>query len=111
MPDWSEVTVTGWPLRIAVPTHLPSGMRCRFCTSLYPCDCSRDVTPAGPLPVEPPAIDEDALRDAAKRLGNAKKPMIVVGGGAQDASPEVTALAEMLCSSTLFSFYAVSGGA
>ena len=47
-----------------------------------------------PLPVEQPAIDEDALRDAAKRLGAAKNPMIVVGGGAQDASPEVTALAE-----------------
>src|ERR1044072_7388058 len=49
--------------------------------------------PVAPLPPDEPAIDEDALRDAAKRLGNAKRPMIVVGGGAQDASPEVTALA------------------
>ena len=33
---------------------------------------------------------------AAKRLGAAKSPMIMCGGGAQDASPEVTALAAML---------------
>ena len=51
-----------------------------------------------------PAIDEDALRDAAKRLGAAKNPMIVVGGGAQDASPEVTALAEMLQAPVLCGF-------
>ena len=54
--------------------------------------------------VEQPAIDEDALRDAAKRLGAAKNPMIVVGGGAQDASPEVTALAEMLQAPVLCGF-------
>src|SRR3981081_2601798 len=32
-----------------------------------------------PLAVRQPAIDEDALRDAAKRLGAAKRPLIVVG--------------------------------
>ena len=32
----------------------------------------------------------------AKRLGAAKRPLIVAGGGAQDASPEVTALAHEL---------------
>jgi acetolactate synthase I/II/III large subunit len=63
-----------------------------------------DVTPCDPLPVAPPAIDEDALRDAAKRLGKAKNPMIVVGGGAQDASPEVTTLAEMLQAPVLCGF-------
>ena len=59
---------------------------------------------AGALPVEQPAIDEDALRDAAKRLGAAKNPMIVVGGGAQDASPEVTQLAGMLQAPVLCGF-------
>jgi acetolactate synthase-1/2/3 large subunit len=49
-----------------------------------------------PLPVKQPAIDEDALRHAARRLGAAKNPLIVVGGGAQDASPEVTQLSAML---------------
>jgi acetolactate synthase-1/2/3 large subunit len=57
-----------------------------------------------PIPVEEPSIDEDALRDAAKRLGAAKNPLIVAGGGAQDASPEVTALAEMLQAPVLCGF-------
>src|SRR5207237_10807470 len=34
-----------------------------------------EVTACDPLPVAQPAIDEDALRDAAKRLGAAKKPL------------------------------------
>jgi acetolactate synthase-1/2/3 large subunit len=63
-----------------------------------------NVTLCNPLPPEQPAIDEDALRDAAKRLAAAKNPMIVVGGGAQDASPEVTALAEMLQAPVLCGF-------
>ena len=40
----------------------------------------------------PPRIDEDAVRAAAKLLGKAKRVLIVAGGGAQDASPEVTLL-------------------
>jgi acetolactate synthase-1/2/3 large subunit len=65
---------------------------------------SGEVTLQDLLPVEQPAIDEDALRDAAKRLGAAKNPMIVVGGGAQDASPEVTQLAEILQAPVLCGF-------
>jgi acetolactate synthase I/II/III large subunit len=64
----------------------------------------RDVTPCDPLPVEQPAVDEDALRDAAKRLAVAKNPMIVVGGGTQDASPEVTTLAGLLQAPVLCGF-------
>jgi len=41
-------------------------------------------------------VDDDAVEAAAKLLGQAKNPLIVVGGGAQDASAEVTALAELL---------------
>jgi len=63
-----------------------------------------EVMPCDPLPAAEPAIDEDALRDAARRLAGAKNPMIVVGGGAQDASPEVTALAEMLQAPVLCGF-------
>jgi acetolactate synthase-1/2/3 large subunit len=63
-----------------------------------------NVSPCDPLPVEQPAIDEDALRDAARRLAGAKNPMIVVGGGAQDASPEVTTLAELLQAPVLCGF-------
>ena len=36
------------------------------------------------------------MRRAAKRLGAAKRPLIICGGGAQDASAEVTALSAML---------------
>jgi acetolactate synthase-1/2/3 large subunit len=63
-----------------------------------------ETAPVAPLPADEPAIDEDALRDAAKRLGKAKNPLIVVGGGAQDASPEVTALAGMLQAPVLSGF-------
>jgi acetolactate synthase-1/2/3 large subunit len=38
----------------------------------------------------------DAVRRAAKRLGAAKRLMIICGGGAQDSSAEVTALSAML---------------
>jgi acetolactate synthase I/II/III large subunit len=49
-----------------------------------------------PLPVAAAKIDAAAIRRAAKRLGAAKRPMIICGGGAQDASAEVTALSAML---------------
>ena len=47
-----------------------------------------------PLPELP--VDEDAVREAAKRLGAAARPLIVCGGGAQEASAEVTELSRML---------------
>jgi acetolactate synthase-1/2/3 large subunit len=52
------------------------------------------IAPAPPPPPLP--IDEDAVRDAAKRLAAAKRPLIVAGGGAQAASAEVTALSRLL---------------
>ena len=36
------------------------------------------------------------MRAAAKLLGKAKRVLIVAGGGAQDASPEVTLLSDLL---------------
>ncbi len=54
------------------------------------------VAPQPPLPVRRPKLDETAIRKAAKLLGAAKNPMIVCGGGAQDAASEVTALSAML---------------
>jgi acetolactate synthase-1/2/3 large subunit len=41
-------------------------------------------------------VDAEAVEAAAKILGAAQRPLILLGGGAQDAGPEVTALAEML---------------
>jgi len=52
--------------------------------------------PTAPPPAQPAPIDEDAVRAAAKRLGSAARPLIVAGGGAQDASPEVTELSRLL---------------
>ena len=51
---------------------------------------------AEPAPPRPPRIDADAIRAAAKLLGKAKRVLIVTGGGAQDASLEVTLLSSML---------------
>ncbi len=49
-----------------------------------------------PAPLRAPRIDDDAVKAAAKVLGKAKRVMIVTGGGAQDASAEVTLLSDML---------------
>jgi acetolactate synthase I/II/III large subunit len=54
------------------------------------------VQPVTPLPLREPAIDESAVKKAAKLLGAAKRPLIVAGGGALDASAEVTELAHLL---------------
>jgi acetolactate synthase-1/2/3 large subunit len=63
-------------------------------------ECAIDVWgragPVGeqaPLPVPQPPVDEEAVKAAAKRLGAAKRPLIIAGGGAQEASAEVTQLA------------------
>jgi acetolactate synthase-1/2/3 large subunit len=58
----------------------------------------RAAVPAivGPAPERPPKIDIDKVRAAAKVLGKAERVLIVAGGGAQDASPEVTLLSGIL---------------
>ncbi|MEL0110939.1 MAG: thiamine pyrophosphate-dependent enzyme [Rickettsiales bacterium] len=52
--------------------------------------------PGGPAEEEVIPVDTDKVEEAAKLLGKAQNPMIVVGGGAQDASAEVRLIAEML---------------
>ncbi len=66
-------------------------------------ECAIDVWhEAGPAPLIPPIppvmppVDPEAVERAARLLGAATRPLIVAGGGAQDAGPEVLALAEML---------------
>jgi acetolactate synthase-1/2/3 large subunit len=49
-----------------------------------------------PLPTPSPPFDEDAAADAARRLSAAKRPLIVAGGGAQDAAAEVSELSRLL---------------
>ncbi|MCY4665648.1 MAG: thiamine pyrophosphate-binding protein [Acidimicrobiaceae bacterium] len=43
-----------------------------------------------------PTIDTERIEEAARVLGQAQRPLIMVGGGAQDASEPVRELAEML---------------
>jgi acetolactate synthase-1/2/3 large subunit len=67
-------------------------------------ECAIDVwgrsAPVGPItPGEPrqqAPIDEDAILEAAKRLGAAARPFICCGGGAQGAAAEVTELSRLL---------------
>ena len=55
-----------------------------------------ELSPVAPLPLPAPAIDEEAVLAAAKILGAAERPFIVLGGGAQGAPEEVAALSQML---------------
>ena len=57
---------------------------------------SAPVTVQPLLPMPSPKSDAAAVRRAAKRLGTAKRVLIVCGGGAQDAADEVTALSATL---------------
>jgi acetolactate synthase I/II/III large subunit len=46
--------------------------------------------------IDPPVIDEDRINAAAKLLAGARRPMIVIGGGAVDAGAELLELATLL---------------
>src|SRR5690349_14914497 len=66
-------------------------------------ECAIDTWGAsGPVSfpnIEPPLIppvDDAAVAQAALLLGKAERPLIVVGGGAVDAGPEVIVVAELL---------------
>jgi len=47
-------------------------------------------------PALPKTADQGAIDEAANRLMSAKKPLIIVGGGAQHASAAITKIAEQL---------------
>jgi acetolactate synthase I/II/III large subunit len=52
-------------------------------------------THASPLLTDPP-LDENAIEEAARRLGASGRPLIVVGGGALHAAAEVSELSRLL---------------
>jgi acetolactate synthase-1/2/3 large subunit len=54
------------------------------------------VGPARAAERETPAIDPEAIAKAAAMIGDAKRPMIMVGGGAMQAGPEILALARRI---------------
>jgi acetolactate synthase-1/2/3 large subunit len=101
--------ITKWAERIRSPQEAPTlvSQAVWQATSGRPrpvaLECALDtwakraeVALEAPLPLPAGTIDDEAIELAAKVLGAAERPIIVVGGGALDASAEVTKLAEML---------------
>ncbi len=102
--------ITKWAARIESPAETPGLVR----------EAMRQLREGRPRPVElemamdimglranvemlpvashtwAPPVDEDQITAAAKILGKAKRPLIVVGGGAIHAAAEVLAIAEKL---------------
>jgi acetolactate synthase-1/2/3 large subunit len=102
--------ITKWAERIRGPQEAPSLVSQAIwqATSGRPrpvaLECALDTwgkraevtLPAEPMRLPPETIDDEAVEAAAKILGNAERPILILGGGAQDASAEVIAIAELL---------------
>ncbi|TAJ31270.1 MAG: TPP-binding protein [Reyranella sp.] len=102
--------ITKWAERIRSPQEAPTLVSQAIwqATSGRPrpvaLECALDTwakraevaIPDAPLPLPPEVVDDQAIEAAAKFLGAAERPIIVLGGGAIDASAEVIKLAEML---------------
>jgi acetolactate synthase-1/2/3 large subunit len=102
--------LTKWAARINHPTETPTVMQRAFgelrsgrpgpVEIEMPMDVMEATAVVAPaqksLVREPPPVDEDLIRDAARILAAAKRPMIVVGSGALDAGAELLAVAERL---------------
>lgn len=102
--------LTKWAERIDHPREVPAkvgeafrqlrGGRPRPVGLEMPMDrlfAVENVAPAGPFAPEPPPEPDPAqVRAAAARLGAAKRPLILAGGGVFGAEEELQALAEAL---------------
>jgi acetolactate synthase-1/2/3 large subunit len=102
--------LTKWAARINAPAEVPSLISEAFVqmTTGRPRPVAVEVPPnvletraavdLGAKRTAPPSppIDPEAIAQAARLLANSKNPMIIVGGGALDASAEVQQLAELL---------------
>jgi acetolactate synthase-1/2/3 large subunit len=102
--------ITKWAERIRSPQEAPTLVSQAIwqATSGRPrpvaLECALDTwakraevtLPAEPLRLPPETVDDEAIEAAAKILGNAERPMLVLGGGAQDASAEVIEIAQLL---------------
>lgn len=111
LPDQLAVLklLTKWADRIHDPYEAPQKVAHAFSEMRtgrprpVALECALDVFPrsgdATIPPVQPTRtipVDDEKLRAAAKLLGKAQRPVIVVGGGALAAGAEILALAEML---------------
>jgi acetolactate synthase I/II/III large subunit len=112
LPDQLAIMrgLTKWADRIGSPAEAPGLVNEAFRRLLsgrrrpVALECAMDTwarkapveliaTPAAP---DPCPVDVEAVERAAKLLGGARRPMIVVGGGAQDAGEHVLRIAEAL---------------
>ena len=102
--------ITKWAERIRSPQEAPTLVSQAIwqATSGRPrpvaLECALDTwakraevaLPEAPLPAPTETIDDETITAAARILGAAERPIIVLGGGALEAGPEVVRLAEML---------------
>ncbi len=112
LPDQLAIMrgLTKWADRIHAPAEAPGMINEAFRRMIsgrqrpVALECAMDTwarrapveliaTPARP---DPCPVDEEGIERAARLLGAAQRPMIVVGGGAQAAGEHVRLIAEML---------------
>jgi acetolactate synthase-1/2/3 large subunit len=112
LPDQLSIMrgLTKWADRINAPAEAPGLVNEAFRRLLsgrqrpVALECAMDtwgrkapvVLPDVAAKADPCPVDEDAVERAARLLGSAERPMIVIGGGAQGAGDYVAAIAEML---------------
>jgi len=102
--------LTKWAERIPHPSAAPRLVNEAFCNlqSGRPRPVALEMSPdimelrcdvelSGPYQIPPPrSADPDLIERAATILGKARRPMIMIGGGAVDASVELLELAQLL---------------
>jgi acetolactate synthase I/II/III large subunit len=112
LPDQLAIMrgLTKWADRITSPGEAPGLVNEAFRRLLsgrrrpVALECAMDTwartapvaLPAVAAQPDPCPVDEESVDRAAKLLGAAQRPMIVVGGGAQEAGKHVQHIAEML---------------
>jgi acetolactate synthase-1/2/3 large subunit len=112
LPDQLSIMrgLTKWADRITSPAAAPGLVNEAFRRLLsgrkrpVALECAMDTwgrkapveLPASGAEADPCPVDEDGVERAAKLLGGAQRPLIVVGGGAQGAGEHVLRIAEML---------------
>jgi acetolactate synthase-1/2/3 large subunit len=112
--------LTKWAARIQAPAEAPEliaeafkqmgsgrsrpvGLECAM--DVLSAKAEVDLTPIKPE-IRCPAVDTEAIDQAAKLLGQSKNPMIFIGSGAVDAGEEIRQLAEALQAPIIASYTA-----
>ena len=101
--------LTKWADRIDHPSEVPAKMTTAFTQMLsgrqrpvaveVPWDVFGQRAEAAGIdkaPVDPAPLDPDSIAEAAKMIAGARRPLIMVGGGALNAAAEVLALARRI---------------